>query len=390
MSRGAVLQVAAWEFRRFFKPRDLLLSMALTGILAGAGWGIGKWQASQEPTTREVALIAPFDIALPAHYVVTKRELAQRDTVTADVVGERYDALVVASDGAVEVVARSTGGWADDLGAAAAAGITERRVQALGVDPARLAAALAPPTIRVQSARASGSDSRTLALLLGGLVAVSLLSGLGFLFIGITGEKQQRVTEQVFSMVSAQDMIDGKLLGVGAAALLGAVQYAIVGIAFYNLVGSGGALGWLADNLGQVSLLDSLYLVAFALAGFAFWFATCAAVFATIADPNSSARTSVFMLPLIPFAAAAVGLGNPDSGAMAVLSHVPLTSMAVMPMRVLQTAVPAWEPSVALAVLLAAVWFARRAAGRIFEAAMLTYGKEPGVLQLLRWAAGRG
>jgi hypothetical protein len=38
--RGAVREVARWEFRRFFKLRDQLLSLALTLAMAVAGYGV--------------------------------------------------------------------------------------------------------------------------------------------------------------------------------------------------------------------------------------------------------------------------------------------------------------------------------------------------------------
>ena len=107
------------------------------------------------------------------------------------------------------------------------------------------------------------------------------------------------------------------------------------------------------------------------------WNAFMAAVAATIDDPNSSQRSGLMMAPIIPVMFAILTVVNPDTGAVAFMSHLPLTSYAVMPARMVLGQVPVWEVALSLILLAATAWFFRVLAGRIFRTAMMIHGKEP-------------
>jgi ABC-2 type transport system permease protein len=82
----------------------------------------------------------------------------------------------------------------------------------------------------------------------------------------------------------------------------------------------------------------------------------------------------------------AVGLTSRlDSTVAQVLGIFPLTSSAVMPMRLAVTTVAWWEVLLALTLLVATTWLFRRLAGKVFGAGMLMYGKEPTLRETLRW-----
>ena len=50
------------------------------------------------------------------------------------------------------------------------------------------------------------------------LMCLGVFLGMASFFAGITGEKAMRVTEQVVAAISPQTWVDGKLLGLTAAA----------------------------------------------------------------------------------------------------------------------------------------------------------------------------
>ena len=84
--------------------------------------------------------------------------------------------------------------------------------------------------------------------------------------------------------------------------------------------------------------------------------------------------------------AAFLGLSDPDSAMMQVLGWLPITSMTVMPERVVLSHVPTWQIVGALVLLIACVLFLRRWAACIYEAGMLMYGKEPSLSEMLYWS----
>jgi ABC-2 type transport system permease protein len=129
-------------------------------------------------------------------------------------------------------------------------------------------------------------------------------------------------------------------------------------------------------------------LLATTALGLLLWNAFFAAVAATLDDPNTSSRSSLLMLPVIPVVLSLAVIRDPDSVIARVLALFPLTSAPALPMRQVLSDPGLVEIAASLALLAAAVWFTRRAAGRIFEIGMLMYGKEPTIPEMLRWARG--
>jgi ABC-2 type transport system permease protein len=152
---------------------------------------------------------------------------------------------------------------------------------------------------------------------------------------------------------------------------------------------SGGLIDWLQRTVRGVGAGELALLIAYGALGFAFWFTLLAAWFATINDAHSSARTNALLLPTVPVAAVVLGMSSPDSVMMKTLAIVPVTSMAVMPTRLVMTDVGAIEVAVSLGLLLAATMWLRRAAARIYEVGMLMFGKEPSLREMLRWLRDR-
>jgi len=193
------------------------------------------------------------------------------------------------------------------------------------------------------------------------------------------------VTEQMLAMVSPQVWIDGKLIGLTGAALVGTTitfgGLAILTRGLPLLLGrTSFAMPPIASDYGTLGLILLVTLL-----GVLFWYAFMAAVAATIDDPNSSTRTLLLFVPMLPLGVAFALFRKADSTLAQVLGVFPLTSMAVLPLRLVLTTVAWWEVPLALMLLAAAAWACRRMAGRIFGTAMLMHGKEPSLREMVRW-----
>ena len=207
--------------------------------------------------------------------------------------------------------------------------------------------------------------------------------GFSFVFVAITAEKTQRTTESMLSAVTPQQWIDGKILGLTGAVVVNLLSTA-AGYLLWQVVSAVFFDGSMALP-GGAAPLDVLGLVVFSVLGFAFWFTLFAMVAATIDDPNSSSRSSLMFLPFLFMGPAFAGLEAADATWMRVLSIVPGTSPAAMPVRLLRGDPMLWEIVVSLVLLGGAAWLFRRAAGRIFGTSMLMTGKEPGLREVFRW-----
>jgi ABC-2 type transport system permease protein len=202
------------------------------------------------------------------------------------------------------------------------------------------------------------------------------------MLVSVTAEKQLRVTEQVISAIPAQTWIDGKILGISAVALVNVLLFLASGALW--ILGRSFATGS-GFSIGAIEPTAILWIILFAVLGFAFWLSVFGVIAATIDDPNTSTRGPLMFLPAMFSVAGFMIVRNPDSTFARIVGQLPLTSSSVMPARIALTDVPIWEILLSAGLLLGGVMLARRAAGKVFSVAMLMYGKEPSWGEIRRW-----
>ncbi len=212
------------------------------------------------------------------------------------------------------------------------------------------------------------------------LIIMSVFTAIAYMGIGISGEKQARVTELIVSAITPQSWIDGKIAAYTIVGLLQAVVWAltiVVAMLFFMTA--------LPKALNPASLGVALL---FSITGFAFYIALMAMVMATIKDLQSTTKFQAYFMfiPFLPFMFMEPALQNPDATWVIVLSLLPVFSPALVPARFAIGGIAGWEVAAAFVLLLVALYFARRAAGAAFRIGMLMYGKEISLPELWRWA----
>ncbi len=386
-----VYEVAIWEFRRWYKIRDQVITLVLSLVIGLAVWG-GITLLSRnaaEPVTiavqgREVLLFTP-----PPSGRITlapddgRSEAALRQAVDDE---EIDGLLLIETTDRARLVVKKDPVWLPELQATLTEARRAHDLGNLGISSVQLAEVLAPYEVAVSyTASASEPTSRPVritAVVILVLMLVGVMMGLTFQFVAITGEKQTRVTEQVVSAITAQTWIDGKILGISLVALATLLTYLVSIVIFL-------AMSWVVGRnipipLGVVGPEIWLVLIPLAALGFLFWNTAFAAIAATIDDPNTSARGGLMMLPLLSMVLAILRVENPEGALTQFLAVFPVTSPAFLTLRLMLTTVPVWEILLALVLLLAAVALMRRAAGKIFGMGILMYGKEPSWTEMLR------
>src|SRR4029453_4331799 len=98
----------------------------------------------------------------------------------------------------------------------------QSRLKETAIDQARLEEAFAPLPVEVTyhaaGRKATSRAEKWAGAAFVGLTCLGVFLGMASFFAGITGEKQLRVTEQVVAAISPQTWVDGKLVGLTAAA----------------------------------------------------------------------------------------------------------------------------------------------------------------------------
>jgi ABC-2 type transport system permease protein len=267
--------------------------------------------------------------------------------------------------------------------------VRRERLAEAGLAPETLERIVAEPPLAVRfldpGVARRGRAEKVAAAVFCGIFLVAAFTCMAYVLTGITGEKQLRVTESVLSAIPPQAWIDGKILGIAAYSLAGVANMAVGSLLVV------GALSLTSDfSLPAATVRPSvlLTLLATTVLGLLLWNAFFAAVAATLDDPNTSSRSSLLMLPALPFVLSLAVIRDPDGGIARFLALFPLTSAPALPVRQILSDPGLAEIDASLALLSGTVWLARRAAGRIFEIGMLMYGKEPTIREMLRWARG--
>jgi ABC-2 type transport system permease protein len=387
-------EVARWEFTRFVKWKQQIIGFAVILVLGFGGGVLGRMAKSNQQKPRAVAVIGGelLGFALPEVKRIAwdTTEVWTLETARAALADERLSGvLVVSSALEMELLMRKQAEWAETLESAlveARQRTLLARLAAASPDGAALLTPLAMrTTLTMAGARSTSASTRVTAIVFLFFGFTLVMGGFGTLFSGITGEKQQRVTEQLVAIVPPQVWMDGKIIGLTGAACVGTIVTTIGLVTVLKVLplalGRGSIqLPAVASDIAVLSLIALITLL-----GVLLWYSVMAAIAATIDDPNSSTRTLLLFAPMLPIMLGFSLTSELDSNIARVFGVFPLTSSAVMPMRLAVTAVPWWEVVFSLGLLVLTALLFRRLAGKVFGAGMLMYGKEPNLREMWRW-----
>jgi ABC-2 type transport system permease protein len=392
-SPNVVIAIAQWEFLRWFKLKStvttLIISLAASLAFAGGRF----WMEKQDRLPIEIVLmnaeILPLADEAESRFKFVASGGRGEDSLRALVAAGEYDALlIVHSLDHADLIVTKPPGWRSDLAVRLDRERRLLKMGALNISTDQLADMMAPINLEVGYS-AAGTGPATLAdkiaaMLLILLMLVGIFNSLACQLVAITGEKQQRMTEQILSAVSPQQWIDGKILGIS---LFAAAQ---TGVFVLSTVIFIGISRWLGQSLPIPmefgSALTLLLMLLASVGGFFLWNIFFAGLASIVNDPNMSSKTGVMFLPVIlAILPALLIVKSPDGMLATIMTLLPVTSPSVLPARLVLTAVPWWEIGASLILLAAMIWLARHAAARTFRVGMLMFGKEPSFREVFRW-----
>ncbi|MBL8891594.1 MAG: ABC transporter permease [Planctomycetaceae bacterium] len=389
----SVWAVAKWEFFRFFKWRDQLIGVLSLLVTSAIGFGVVKFARSSNAV--EVAVIGSHaTLKLPVDSaIIIKSAQDSLEKLHAQLAEKRLDGILVITEREnheaeldVELIVRQQPSWVDELQEGLNDLKSRRSLAKSSILPEQLQSIFTPQALKITTTAPNSISlgDRVVAVGMGSLMILVCFIGLSFFMVGITSEKQQRITEQVVSVISPQAWIDGKLIGLTGAAFASVATLLVGGLIVGAVVRMAGYGFSIPDSLSRWDLLP-LFAMLF-MGGAVFWNCFFAAVSSIINDPNTSAKSGLLFLPMLPIAAGFMAIPQPDGMAIRVLSLLPGTSSTAMPIRLLLGEVVWWEIAICLLLLLLGIWSLRVAAGRIFAAGIMLYGKEPTWVEVLKWA----
>ncbi|MCB9877106.1 MAG: ABC transporter permease [Planctomycetes bacterium] len=284
----------------------------------------------------------------------------------------------------------------DWYGRAATRVVQKKRIAAAGID-AKVARYIREPVVFPAEQPGEGADRKTVeradrARNLAPVAFVYLLwmaifGAAQMLLTNTVEEKSNRIIEVLLSSCSPGELMAGKIWGIGATGLTMVVSWAVVGVIGMSL----GAQ--VLPIIGELDLLgiarDPLYLASF-IGYFLTGYLLFAAVLVAIGSVCNSLKEAqnlvqpVFLLLMVPLFAMFPIVQEPNGLMARVFTYIPLYTPFAMMNRA-SGPPPAWEYAATTVLILFSVWFAFKAAGKIFRVGVLMTGNPPKLKEILGW-----
>jgi ABC-2 type transport system permease protein len=217
------------------------------------------------------------------------------------------------------------------------------------------------------------------------LLGVSITLGGQYLLQGVAEEKESRILESLLCSVSAEELMAGKLVGLGGAGLL------VVAI----WVGMGAALAGPMFVLLQAGLPAGLLAIAlvYFLLGYLFYGSLMTGIGAIASSMREAQQFAIWFTfaNFVPLILITSILGRPHSQLAVALSLFPPTAPTTMMLRLSgsSTVIPPWQIGASVVLLAAAALFSLLVSARIFRVGLLLYGKAPSLPEIARWVRQR-
>jgi ABC-2 type transport system permease protein len=217
------------------------------------------------------------------------------------------------------------------------------------------------------------------------LFLISVLMTSGYLMQGTATEKENKVVEVLLSSANPDEILAGKLLGLGGAGLLQ------ISVWLSMLMATGlGVIPMLFSTRVDVPWLALAIAVPFFIVAFLFF----GSLMLGTGSLGSNMREAQQLAMVWSLTAAApmmmmmVLLREPNGTVAKVMSWIPFTAAPLIMLRATTDAASLawWEIAGSFLVLVAGTWVALRVGARLFRIGLLSAGARPSLREIVRQA----
>jgi ABC-2 type transport system permease protein len=395
--------IAKREYTERIKTKGFLIATILIPLLMGGGlFGVATLAAKSKTTSHIAVLTSQLQLAddlkqelqhgkdsqmtvdiLPARtsHALLNQEMANKEL-------DGYLVIVPATDvgrrPTFDFTPRSTADIATSSAIEEALHhvLTKEYLAQKGVSESETAALMAPVTLNVLGKNGVHGNSKSsfgVAYVLFFLMyMVVLLYGMN-VARSIIEEKTSRVFEVLLATITPDELLAGKILGVGAVGLTQvAIWMAAAGLIAARLGATSGV---------QISMPQVVYFIVYFALGYALYSAVAAALGAMTNSEQELQQLNMFlmmplffsMLMLMPI------VTNPNSLMSRIVSQIPFCAPLLMDLRISISMPQPWEIALSIGLILVTIYAVLWVSSRIYRVGILMYGKKPNLPEILRW-----
>ncbi len=265
-----------------------------------------------------------------------------------------------------------------------------QRMREAGFEPEQIRQISSMPSLEVKKVSKGGEeqDQDFFSIIMTSIAFIMMLYMTILLYGQMIGrsvitEKTSKTVEIILSSAKPNQIMFGKIFGLGAAGLL---QYAVwigMGLLMIKVVGPALELN-LPEALNTTNLV---FLVLFFVAAFLIYSGAYAALGSVAEDEQNLGQLAwpLIIFLVIPMVMISPIVMNPASTFTQVLSYFPLTAPVVMFTRVLVSMPKAWELGLCFGILTATILLTIYGAAKIFRVGILMTGKRFSFGEILKW-----
>jgi ABC-2 type transport system permease protein len=410
-----MLLIARREYLEKIRGRAFRLSTILVPLLVMFLFGVSAFTGRKMAGHRHIAIAADnASLAADIRDILVQEKRAgytvelvapftaqDRADLQARVANKSLDGLLVIENSStstpgVMYIAQSSGELMDTsrLEGAINHGFLDLRLEQQGVPQQQIHSLDNPVHLQTLQMTGSGQTGKSQgmtpfykAMLMTFLMTMPILLYGMDMARSIVEEKSSRIFEVMLAVARPDDLLTGKLLGVGA---VGLTQIAIW-IAAATLLSGTALMGSLVSGNVHLhfSLLEAVLFPVYFVLGFFLY----SAFFSGLAATCETAQDlqMYISLAVIPtwtsFAIMPFLLNNPNSPWVVAASLFPPTAPLVMVPRLgMMTApYPYWQIALSIALLMLSIWAVVWFASRLYRIGILMYGKRATLPEILRW-----
>jgi ABC-2 type transport system permease protein len=201
----------------------------------------------------------------------------------------------------------------------------------------------------------------------------------------IIEEKTSRVFEVLLATIKPEEMMAGKVIGVGSVGLTQVAVWLLTAV----ILTSSSIVGALAGGNVHVSLspMQIIFFVVYFLLGYLLYSSVAAALGAMVnSEQELQQLNMILVMPLAGcmFALAPV-ITNPNGLIARVISFIPFCTPLIMYLRISLATPPAWEIALSIVLMMVTIYAILWVASRIYRVGILMYGKKPNLPEIFRW-----
>lgn len=224
----------------------------------------------------------------------------------------------------------------------------------------------------------------TIPLFLGVLLLTALLSASGYLVQTVSTDKESKIVEVLLSSVTPEEILAGKLFGLGAAGLIQFAAWSSM-VMFVALTASAAFASVVSVPWYALAMSPLLFIL-----GYLFLGSLMLATAALGANAAESQKLTMgwAMLAILPLMVLVILLEDPHGILGQIMTWIPFTSplTVIIRLSVDSSGIAWWEVAGSVAVLVVSTWLSIRIGARLFRVGFLLTGSRPSLAELWRQA----